>query len=59
MARPPAKPMPLKLSQGLPSAGAISGKVATQEQELDNDAIVKMLLGGLKEETVIQVIEGR
>jgi hypothetical protein len=34
-------------------------KPASEAEQLDNDAVVKMIVGGLKEDTVIRVIEAR
>ena len=52
----PAAPAPV----APPAPKAVAGVAPpTQESDLDNDAIVKMIVGGLKEDTVIRVIESR
>jgi hypothetical protein len=42
-----------------PVAAAAPPTPPAQEPLLDNDAVVKMIVGGLKEDTVIRVIEAR
>jgi len=54
-AAPPA-PAPAPKPTPRPSAAAAE---APSEPPLDNDAVVKMIVGGLKEETVVRVIEAR
>jgi hypothetical protein len=42
-----------------PSAAAVKAPATSSEPLLDNDAVVKMITGGLKEDTVVSVIEAR
>ena len=42
-----------------PSAAADKPPATASEPLLDNDAVVKMIVGGLKEDTVVSVIEAR
>jgi hypothetical protein len=58
----PAAPAPKAADTPRPAetAGAPAAKPSAPAGEtLDNDAVVKMILGGLKEDTVIRVIEAR
>jgi hypothetical protein len=60
---PPASPAvtPARQDPVLPPPSAAAGKppAAAKEPLLDNDAVVKMIVGGLKEDTVVSVIEAR
>ena len=59
----PAQTPAQKESEPSPPAGARlpvqPAAAKTPEPPLDNDAIVKMAIGGLKEETIVKVIEAR
>ena len=56
-AAPPPAPAP-KASPP-PAAPAAKAIEPPSEPPLDNDAVVKMLVGGLKEDTVVRVVEAR
>jgi hypothetical protein len=55
---PPPAPKPA-VAPPAPVAAVAPPATAAQEPVLDNDAIVKMIVGGLKEDTVTRVIEAR
>jgi len=52
--KPPALPSPPAAAVDKPPA-----PVQASEPPLDNDAVVKMIVGGLKEDTVVSVIQAR
>lgn len=56
---PPAAAPPAPAPAATPPPPAKAGKPLLDQAPLDNDAVVKMIVGGLKEDTVISVIEAR
>jgi hypothetical protein len=61
-APPPAPTAPVAAAAPAPPPAAKPAAKASEppgEPPLDNDAVVKMILGGLKEDTVVRVIEAR
>jgi hypothetical protein len=55
----PAPAPPAPKASPAPSAPAAKTIEPPSEPPLDNDAVVKMLVGGLKEDTIVRVIEAR
>jgi hypothetical protein len=56
--KPPAVPSPPAATAAKPPA-PVAVPAPAGEPSLDNDAIVKMIVGGLKEDTVVSVIQAR
>jgi len=57
--QPPVPPSPQPSVAAAKPPATVAESTAPAEPPLDNDAVVKMLLGGLKEDTVVRVIEAR
>jgi hypothetical protein len=55
----PAPATPAALASAKPPAPAVVAPAPTSAATLDNDAIVKMIVGGLKEDTVVSVVQAR
>jgi hypothetical protein len=55
----PATPAQKATASPVPIAVAEKPPAKASEPPLDNDAVVKMIVGGLKEDTVVSVIEAR
>ncbi len=59
-AQAPQSPPPPSVAAAKPAPAAVKPVSEAETNDLlDNDAIVKMMLGGLKEDTVVRVIETR
>jgi hypothetical protein len=58
-ASPPVTPAQKDSALPHPSAAADKPPATASEPLLDNDAVVKMIVGGLKEDTVVSVIQAR
>jgi len=56
---PVVAPAPKDSALPLPSAAADKVPATAKDPLLDNDAVVKMVVGGLKEDTVVSIIEAR
>jgi hypothetical protein len=58
-ASPAVTPVQKDSAAPYPRAAAVKPPAATDELLLDNDAVVKMITGGLNEDTVVSVIQAR